>query len=118
MRWVRARTPIKHPLQYLTLPPPFPPDGVTVKIIDGEPYLIWEPNSDHVLGYRVYYHERLGQYPPGVNVGQVTQYPLSSLPLEEGKVYDFVTTAYDDGGESQFSSPPVSWVAHFPFGED
>lgn len=73
-----------------------------------EPYLAWDPSSGTVTGYRIYYGQSSGVYPSNKEVGNVTQYSLSGLGLEENKTYHFVVRAYNDVGESG-NSNEVSW---------
>jgi len=80
-------------------------------VVFAEPRLVWDPSSGDVTGYRVYYGLSQGSHPNSESVGNVTEYPLSSLPLEENKTYYFVTRAYNGAGESGDSNE-VSW--HVP----
>lgn len=73
-----------------------------------EPYLAWDPSSGTVSGYRIYYGQSPGTHPLSKDVGNVTQYSLSGLNLEESKTYYFITRAYNDVGESGDSNE-VSW---------
>jgi hypothetical protein len=74
-----------------------------------EPYLAWDPSSGTVSGYRIYYGQSPGARTSSKEVGNVTQFPLSGLGLEEKKTYYFVTRAYNDVGESGDSNE-VSWT--------
>jgi Fibronectin type III domain len=73
------------------------------------PMLAWEASSGEVTGYKVYYGTAQGTYNQNKNVGNVTQYSLSSLPLTEKQTYYFVARAYNAAGESG-NSNMVSWT--------
>jgi hypothetical protein len=73
------------------------------------PKLVWEPSSGDVDGYRIYYGTTSGQYQNSKDVGDVTEYPLTGLPLEEQKTYYLSTRAYNGAGESG-NSNEVSWT--------
>jgi predicted phage tail protein len=74
-----------------------------------DPKLVWDASSGDVTGYRVYYGLSQGSYPNSQSVGNVTEYGLTSLPLEEKKTYYFVVRAYNGAGESGDSNA-VSWL--------
>jgi len=74
-----------------------------------DPKLVWDPSSGEVSGYRIYYGLAPGSHPNSYDVGNVTEYPLTSLPLEEKQTYYFVTRAYNAAGESGDSNE-VSWT--------
>jgi chitodextrinase len=65
--------------------------------------LAWDPNTEDDLGgYKVYYGTRSRDYDFIINVGNVTQYSVTSLEPETQ--YYFALTAYDtSGNESDFS---------------
>lgn len=69
--------------------------------------LVWDPNTESDLaGYKVYY--RIGSEAHldanSLDVGNVTECPLDSLPLIDGVEYFFALTAYDTSqNESEFS---------------
>jgi hypothetical protein len=73
------------------------------------PMLAWDASSGEVTGYKVYYGTTQGSYNQNKDVGNVTQYPLTSLPLTERQTYFFVTRAYNAAGESG-NSNAVSWT--------
>jgi hypothetical protein len=62
--------------------------------------LAWNASSGVVTGYRIYYGTSQGNYPLSVEVGNITQYPLSNLSLQVGTTYYFIVKAYNDAGES------------------
>jgi hypothetical protein len=74
-----------------------------------EPTLVWNPSSGDVTGYRIFFGQAQGSHPSSKDVGNVTQYPLSGLTLEEKKTYYFVARAYNGAGESGDSNE-VSWL--------
>jgi hypothetical protein len=82
---------------------------VSVSGASAGPMLAWETSSGEVTGYRVYYGIDQGTYSQNKDVGNVTQYPLSSLPLTEKQTYFFVARAYNTAGESGDSNV-VSWT--------
>lgn len=73
------------------------------------PMLAWDASSGAVTGYRVYYGTAQGTYNQNKDVGNVTQYSLSTLPLTERQTYYFVARAYNAAGESG-NSNMVSWT--------
>lgn len=82
---------------------------VSVSGVSAGPMLAWEASSGEVTGYRVYYGADQGTYTQNKDVGNVTQYGLSSLPLTEKQTYFFVARAYNTAGESGDSNV-VSWT--------
>jgi hypothetical protein len=80
-----------------------------VSEVFADPMLAWNASSGEVTGYKVYYGTTQGSYNQNKNVGKVTQYPLSSMPLTEKQTYYFVTRAYNAAGESG-NSNVVSWT--------
>ncbi|MFQ6102180.1 MAG: proprotein convertase P-domain-containing protein [Anaerolineae bacterium] len=95
--------------------PPAPPTNLAVSANDGAFTLTWDPNLESdIAGYKVYY-DIDSSYPwegtgadqgnSGIDVGNVTSYDLTGLPL--GNIY--TVRAYDNGGEE-------SWFATFSSG--
>jgi hypothetical protein len=78
-----------------------------------ESMLAWDASQGNVTGYRIYYGTSPGNYPFIQEVGNVTQYSLSSLPLQIGTTYYFIVKAYNDVGESEQSNE-VSYVINPP----
>lgn len=70
--------------------------------------LTWDASSGVVTGYRIYYGTSSGVYSGMEEVGNVLQYPLSSLPLQEKTTYYLVVKAYNASGESAPSNE-VTW---------
>lgn len=66
--------------------------------------LIWDASTGTVTGYRIYYGTSSGNYAGIEETGNVTQYPLSNLPLAEETSYYFVVKAYNNAGESDPSN--------------
>jgi Fibronectin type III domain len=73
------------------------------------PKLVWDPSSGVVTGYRIYFGQSQGSHPNSKDVGNVTQYLLSDLALQEKNTYYFVARAYNGVGESGDSNE-VSWL--------
>ena len=70
--------------------------------------LAWDPSGGVVTGYNVHYGTSPSNYANHVNVGNVTQYSLDNLPLQEGVLYYLAVTAYNTAGESGYSNY-VTW---------
>ena len=66
--------------------------------------LVWDPNTDTVNGYKVYWGTSATNPANAVDVGDNTQYSLDSLPLTESTEYFFCVTAYNSAGESDRST--------------
>jgi hypothetical protein len=75
--------------------------------------LAWDAVAGDVQGYKIYYGTSSGSYPYSKSVGNVTQYPLSNLPLAEGMTYYFVVRAYSDAGESENSNETIYTVPSY-----
>ena len=73
-----------------------------------EPKLAWNTSSGQVDGYRIYYGTTQGNYSNNKDVGNVTEYSLVALPLQERNTYYFIARAYNNAGESGDSNW-VSW---------
>jgi hypothetical protein len=71
--------------------------------------LVWDPSTGDVVGYRVYYGTTSVNYTNNVDVGNVTEYNIDNLPLQEGVTYYFAVKAYNAAGESGFSNA-VTWT--------
>ena len=72
--------------------------------------LAWDPSNGTVDGYNVYYGTSATNPTESVNVGNVTQYSIDSLPLSENVQYYFCVSAYNTTGESL----PCAPVAYTP----
>jgi hypothetical protein len=69
--------------------------------------LSWDPDSStNLAGYKVYMGTASGAYGTSFNVGNVTSYSVSNLPL--GTTYFFVVTAYNTSGVESLPSNEVS----------
>ncbi len=66
--------------------------------------LTWDASTGTVTGYRIYYGISSGNYTGIEEAGNVTQYSLTNLPLQEETTYYFVVRAYNDAGESEPSN--------------
>ncbi len=74
------------------------------------PMLAWDASSGEVTGYRIYYGTAQTNLNQNQSVGNVTQYPVLSLPnLTEARTYFFAARAYNAVGESG-NSNIVSWA--------
>ena len=70
---------------------------------DNSVTLEWDPADGDVSGYKLYYGNESGNYDNVIDVGNTTVYTVEGL--EEGKVYYFSATSYNDEGlESDFSN--------------
>ena len=65
--------------------------------------LAWDANTEPDLaGYNIYYGTASGDYSDSIDVGDVTEYPVTGL--DDGGTYYFAATAYDeDDNESAYS---------------
>lgn len=95
--------------------PPAPPTNPAVSVNDGAFTLTWDPNPESdIEGYRVYY-DIDSSYPwegsgadqgdAGIDVGNVTEFDLTGLPLD---TYYFTVRAYDNGGAEGWFAREVS----------
>lgn len=77
----------------------------------------WDPVVEPSLtGYRLYYSETSGAYLPTDSIAvesTVTMVSLATLPLEPGKTYYLVVTAFNSNIESAFSNE-VAYVPTMP----
>jgi hypothetical protein len=62
--------------------------------------LKWGAAAGDVSGYKIFFGTSEGNYTEDVDVGEVTQYSLTNLPLTIGVTYYFVVRAYNTYGES------------------
>lgn len=77
--------------------------------------LEWEASTDSDLaGYRVFVGRASGVYTETIDVGNVLQYPLSTL--EPGASYYLAVTAYDHWGNQSDYSPEVSYTPEISTG--
>jgi len=67
-------------------------------------YLTWNAVAGDVTGYKIYYGGTIGDYTNCKNAGNVTEYSLDALGLDENETYYFVVRAYNDYGESTNSN--------------
>ena len=70
--------------------------------------LAWNSSSGEVNGYRIYYGTIKGNPQNNIDVGDVTEYSLDNIVLQENSIYYFVARAYNSAGESGDSNE-VSW---------
>ena len=73
-----------------------------------DPMLAWDPSMDEVAGYKIYFGTEYGQYPGNVDVGNVTEFSIAKLNLQNDRNYFITVRAYDKIGESEDSNV-VSW---------
>lgn len=67
--------------------------------------LMWDPNTEAVDGYRLYYGTSSTSLTNSIDVGNTTQYTIDSLPLTERTEYYFSVSAYNSTGESPLCQP-------------
>ena len=73
--------------------------------------LAWDPSSG-ATGYKLYSGSSSKTYTNVTDVGNVTSNVVAGLVL--GRTYFFAVTAYDSGGESDFSNE-ISYTPVTPF---
>jgi len=79
----------------------------------GQVSLAWDPNTEpNLSGYKVYVGEASGVYLSNVDAGNSSTYTVTGLV--EGRVYYFVVTAYDSGGNQSLFSNEVSALVAAP----
>jgi hypothetical protein len=71
--------------------------------------LTWTIDSGGVTGYKIYYGESCNNFQSFIDVGNVTQYSINTLPLSENKSYCLAVKAYNHSVESPFSNT-VYWT--------
>ena len=83
---------------------------LTSKVFAGELVVSWNPNSEEDLkGYKIHYGNSSGNYNNTIDVGKVTTYIVSNI--NEGIIYYFVLTAYDEAGnESEYSDEVFAFI--------
>jgi len=74
--------------------------------------LQWDPNSDAVAGYLVFFGTQSGQYAGSVDVGTATKAFMSIA--DPSATYYFAVAAYSSSGLRSSLSPEVSWAATAP----
>jgi hypothetical protein len=67
--------------------------------------LVWDPNTDQVDGYKVYYGTSQTNLGTSIDVGDNTSCNLDQLPLSEEVQYFFSVSAYNTAGESGKTTP-------------
>ena len=67
--------------------------------------LIWDVPSGTVDGYKVYYGTNSSNLNNTLDVGNVTQCDLNTLPLSQNTQYYLTVTAYNTAGESNPCTP-------------
>ncbi|CAN2042464.1 hypothetical protein GMMP15_830015 [Candidatus Magnetomoraceae bacterium gMMP-15] len=72
-------------------------------------FLGWDTASDNIIGYRIYYGKKSGEYTYSKELGNVLEYPMSKLNLEDDTTYYFVIKAYNSETESE-PSEELSWT--------
>ncbi|MGB7621818.1 MAG: fibronectin type III domain-containing protein [Terriglobia bacterium] len=74
----------------------------SVLLVAGDAILTWNPNTDAVAGYKVYYGTVSHTYGSPIDVGNQTTYTVTGLPTG---TYYFAVTAYNSSqNESGFSN--------------
>jgi hypothetical protein len=69
--------------------------------------LAWDPSTGDPDGYRIHYGTVSPNYDQTIDVGNITEYTVSGLLPDV--TYYFVTSAYNETGQSGFSNE-VSWT--------
>ena len=69
--------------------------------------LAWNPSTGNPDGYRIHYGTSSGNYGQMIDVGNITEYTISGLNSDV--TYYFVTSAYNDYGQSGYSNE-ISWI--------
>ncbi len=69
--------------------------------------IAWDPSTGDPDGYRIHYSTVSGSYNQTIDVGNITEYTVSGL--QSDVTYYFVTSAYNETGQSGFSNE-VSWT--------
>jgi hypothetical protein len=72
--------------------------------------LSWTVDSGEVTGYKIYYGVSCDNLQSFIDVGNVSQYWIDSLPLNENKSYCLAVKAYNQSTVSPFSNK-VSWTS-------
>ncbi|HEX9860611.1 MAG TPA: right-handed parallel beta-helix repeat-containing protein, partial [Nitrospirota bacterium] len=73
---------------------PWPPDGLTASPLSARVILDWLPNKEtNIAGYKVSYGTAPGSYTATEDVGNVTEYTVTSLT--NGAAYFFAAKAYN-----------------------
>ena len=83
--------------------------------------LIWDTNSEaNLAGYNLYYGTLSHNYSFVVDVGNVTDYNLNNLDLNEADTYYIALTSYDTSGNESDLSEEIDYFAEYetPEGED
>ena len=83
---------------------------LTVNGIAFSGMLSWTMDSGEVTGYKIYYGETCSNLKSFIDVGNVTQYWINTLPLNENKSYCLAVKAYNKSIESPLSNT-VSWTS-------
>lgn len=72
--------------------------------------LSWTEDSGQATGYRIHYGESCNDLKSFIDVGNVSQYSINSMPLIENKSYCLSVKAYNKSTESPFSNT-VYWTS-------
>ena len=72
--------------------------------------LSWTKDSGQAMGYRIHYGESCNDLKSFIDVGNVYQYSINSMPLDEDKSYCLAVKAYNKSIESPFSNT-VYWTS-------
>ena len=75
-------------------------------VFAAEVTIAWDPSTSNPIGYRIHYGTSSGSYTQIIDVGNVTEYTVSGL--QSDVFYYFVTSAYNEFGESGYSNE-VQW---------
>ncbi len=81
----------------------------SVLLVAGDAILTWNPNTDSVAGYKVYYGTVSHTYGSPIDVGNQTTYTVTGLPTG---TYYFAVTAYNSSqNQSGFSNEVSKTIA-------
>ena len=70
--------------------------------------LSWKLDSGQATGYKIYFGESCNDLQTFKDVGNVSQYAIDSMPLNENKSYCLAVKAYNQSTESPLSNT-VNW---------
>jgi len=97
---------------------PWPPDGLTASPLSARVLLDWLPNKEaNIAGYKVSYGTAPGSYTATEDVGNVTEYTVTSLT--NGAAYFFAAKAYntlanDSGYSCEVTATPSAGTHELP----
>jgi hypothetical protein len=72
--------------------------------------LTWTLDSGQATGYKIYFGENCNNLQNSIDVGNVSQYAIDTMPLNENQSYCLAVKAYNQSTESPLSNT-VYWTA-------